>query len=140
MADLKEFAARLAGKSTPQNSYSAMYAKLTEPKELTDPQGVTDLGTMADIRERASLEGPSIEGPRLGGRSDNSSGAGQVMQQSLPPKPQTLKRAGKLSLEEQANQLEQQMNAQNAALQASPIAVDPSKDLGHAHAYFFGDQ
>lgn len=110
----------------PKQSYSAMYRSLTQPNELAQPQGAVDLGTVADIRQRASEEEPAqtIDLPSLSssGRVGGGSGGGVagLAQAKAAPKQKAL------TLDEQVALLQQDLSGQQEARAAAPVAVQPS--------------
>jgi hypothetical protein len=114
------------------NSFSAIYKSLTQPRQLTQPQGAVDLGTVSEIRQLASEEEqpPALDIPSLSGAPGGGAPAPAPPPPPPPPPPAPMAAARRPqpSLDEQARLLQEQLGGQYAAYDAAGPAVDPNQD------------
>jgi hypothetical protein len=122
---LRAFAKRLRTSIRP--SYGALYRDITTPRDATNATRVYDLGTVDDIRRRASEEEPTDSGlPKLASPGSPSPAPPPVV--AVQPHPMGMGMVRQPSLEEQAAQMRAQMDAERAALPSRPVAVQAALD------------
>lgn len=128
-----------AKKAKESQGFGAMYRTLSTPNSVSGGgnEKVYDLGTVSDVwRKSLEEEEPQANPMGLPQLASGASGAGGGVQPAMkPPMPMSYgggKRQKPLSLDEQARQLAMQVEAQGAAMQAAPTAVEPSLQASYS--------